>query len=176
MCEPTTTTLLYLSIASSAAQFVAQQQAANAQEASNKQTYDSQMVAYNANLANSNLMKQNEADILAEKKMANNAAASRDISKATVSAGENGVSGLSVDALLADLGGEAGRANATAESNYLMKDRAIEADRMNAWAGTANAVNSLKTPQGGDYIGTALRIGSEYTQYKTGTGAYRKTT
>lgn len=174
MCEPTTATLVYLSIASTAASIAAQQQAAKAQAAQNKSTYDSQMVAYNANLANANLMKQNEADQLSAKKIANNAAADRDMAKVTVSAGENGVSGLSVDALLADLGGEAGRANSTAESNYFMKDRAIEADRMNAWAGTANAVNSLKTPQSPDYIGAALRIGSDYTQYKTGTGAYRK--
>lgn len=175
MCEPTTTTLLYLSIASTAATLAQQQQAARAQARSNQQTYDSQMQAYNANLANANLMKQNEADILSAKKIENNAAATRDMSKVTVAAGESGISGLSVDALLADLGGEAGRANATAEVNYLAKDRAIEADRMNAWAGTANAVNSLKTPQGADYLGTALRIGSEYTQYKTETGAYRKT-
>jgi opacity protein-like surface antigen len=160
MCEPTTlaAAALAVSAASTAASVYSQQQAANAQAKANQQAYDSQMIAYNANIANANWMKTQEATQLSQKQIDNNSQARRDMARATVSAGESGVSGLSVDSLLAELGGKAGQANANAEVNYLARDRAIEMDRMNAWAGTASAINSLKTPTEPDYIGAGLRI------------------
>lgn len=157
---------LALSIASAAATAAAQDQAASAQAAANKQTYDSQMQAYNANIANANLAKQQEASATSAKIIENNAAARRDQSKALVSAGEAGVSGLSVGALLAELGGEAGRANTNAMANYEQRDRAIEMDRMNAWAGTTSNISALKSPQGADYIGAGLKIASAAYDYK----------
>ena len=156
MCEPMTV----LAIASVAAGAYAQQQQADAQTQANQRTYDSQMIAYNANLANANLLKTQEADVASQKMIENNAQGRRDMAKATVASGEAGVSGLSVDALLAELGGRAGQANTNVSVNYLQKDRAIETDKMNAWAGTASAINSLKTPVQPDYIGAGLKIGS----------------
>ena len=163
MCDPIV--IAALSIASTVATVDAQQKQANAQAKANQQTYDNQMVAYNANLANSNATKTQEAAVLSQKMIENNAQARRDMSRATVAAGEAGVSGLSVDSLLAELGGRAGQANATAESNFLARDRAIEMDRMNAWAGTSSAINSLKTPTEPDYIGAGLRIGNTANDY-----------
>lgn len=171
MCDPVTIAAVTLAVsaASTAATIDAQQKAADAQSAANQRNYDAQMVAYNANLANANLTKTQQADALSQKKIENNAIARRDMAKATVAAGEAGVSGLSVDALLSELGGNAGRANANAEVNYLNQDRAIEADRMNAWAGTSSAINSLKTPTQPDYIGAGLRIVGAYTDYRGAT-------
>lgn len=168
MCEPGTATmaLAIASAASTAATVYAQDQTAKAQAAANQRQYDAQMTAYNANIANANWMKTQEADNLAQKQIENNAQARREMAKATVSAGEAGITGTSVDALLAELSGNAGDANTTAEVNYLRRDRAIEMDRMNAWSGTASAINSLKTPQEPDYLGAALRIGTTYADYK----------
>lgn len=167
MCEPTTiaAAALALSAASTAATVYQQQQTANAQSKANQQSYDSQMIAYNANQANANWLKTQEADALSQKQIGNNAIARRDMSKATVASGEAGVSGVSVDALLAELGGRAGQANSTAEVNYLARDRAIEMDRMNSWSGTASAINSLKTPTEPDYLGAGLRIGASAASY-----------
>lgn len=165
MCDPVSLSLAALSVASTVATVDAQQKQASAQAKSNQQTYDNQMLAYNANIANANAMKTQEASVLSQKMIDNNAQARRDTSKATVAAGEAGVSGLSVDALLAELGGRAGQANATAESNYLARDRAIEMDKMNSWAGTASAINSLKTPVEPDYIGAGLRIANTANDY-----------
>lgn len=181
MCEPTTiaAAALAMSAASTAASLYSQQQAADAQAASNQRAYDAQMVAYNANilqgnreLENINLRKQQEAEDLSAKKIENNAQARRDMAKATTAAGESGVSGISVDALLAELGGKAGSANMAAETNYLRRDFALEMDRSNAytnrtnnWAQTASAINSLKTPVGPDYIGAGLRIGGSLATY-----------
>jgi opacity protein-like surface antigen len=168
MCDPVSiaAATLAVSAASTAATVYAQQQAADAQAKTNQRQYDAQMVAYNANQANANLMKTQEATATSQKKIENNAIARRDMARATVSAGESGVSGVSVDALLAELGGRAGTANANAEVNYLNRDRAIEVDRMNSWAGTASAINSLKTPVQPDYIGAGLRIADSGLSYQ----------
>jgi hypothetical protein len=165
MCDPVTATLV-ITAASAASSVYAQNQTAKAQTKANQQTYDSQIQAYNTNIANANLMKSQESDNLAVTKMTNNAKALRDESKATVAAGEAGISGLSVGGLLAELRGSAGSANMAAETNYLRRDSAIEQDRQNAWAGTANAINSLKTPQQPDYIGAGLKIAQAGVDYR----------
>jgi hypothetical protein len=165
MCDPVTATLV-ITAASAASSVYAQDQAAKAQSKANTQTYNSQMQAYNTNIANANLMKSQESDNLAVTKMENNTKARRDEAKATVAAGEAGVSGLSVGGLLAELRGSAGSANMTAETNYLRRDAAIEMDRQNAWASTASSINSLKTPQQPDYIGAGLKIAQAGVDYR----------
>ena len=183
MCEPTTLVAasLALTAASTAATVYSQQQAADAQAATNQRQYDNQMAAYNANiaqsntdLANLNRLKQQEAEDASAKKIGVNAEARRDMAKATVASGEAGVSGLSVDSLLAELGGKAGNANTNIETNYLRRDNALEMDRSNIyttktnnWAQTASAINSLKTPTQPDYIGAGLRIAGAGVQYQT---------
>lgn len=163
MCEPTT--MMVLSIASTAAGVYAQQQQANAQAAANKQAYENQMTAYRVNQANSQFSRVQEAENLAEKKVANNNAARRAQSTAAVSAGEAGISGLSVDALMAEIGGMAGRDNISAETNYLRRDQAIQTDMTNNWANTASAINKLETPKTPDYLGAALKIGTSYNTW-----------
>jgi hypothetical protein len=183
MCEPTTlvAAALALTTASTAATIYSQQQAADAQAATNQRQYENQMTAYKANLlqsnvdlANLNRLKQQEAEDTSAKKITANAETRRDMAKATVAAGEAGVSGLSVDALLAELGGKGGTANTNIETNYLRKDMALEQDRANIytsktnnWAQTASAINSLKTPVQPDYIGAGLRIAGAGVQYQT---------
>lgn len=156
-----------LSIASTAATLYGQQQAAKAQADANKAAYNNQMTAYRYNQAQNNFSRVQEAEGLAETKVANNAAAVRAMSRARAIAGEGGVTGLSVDALLADLGGRAGADNSNAEVNYLRRDNAIGADMTRTWAKTASEINTLKTPQQPDYFGAALRIGQAYNTYKS---------
>lgn len=163
MCEPTT--LMALQIASAVGGLYAQQQAANAQERANTQNYNNQMTAYRYNLANANATKVQEAENLAAKKMEINADVTRKQAAATVAAGEAGVSGLSVDALLAGIAGDGGRANTNAEVNYLRADRAIEADKMNSWSNAAGVIGSMKTPQSPDYLGAGLRIADAAYKY-----------
>lgn len=165
MCEPTT--MMVLTIASTAASLYQQQQTMKAQERYNQQTYNNQMTAYRYNQAQANFTRQQESENLAEQKITNNAASRRAESTATVAAGEAGVTGLSVDALLADLSGRSGRDNATAEVNYLRRDNAIQADAFNNWSQTASAINKLETPKAPDYLGAALKIGTAYNTYKT---------
>lgn len=164
MCEPTT--MMVLSIASSAASVYAQQQQQSAQEQANQRQYDNQMMAMRYNQANSNFTRVQENENLATQKVTNDAAARRATATAVTRAGEGGVAGLSVDALLADINARAGMDNTTAEVNYLRRDRAIQADAYNNWANTASAINKLETPKAPDYLGAALKIGGAVQSYK----------
>jgi hypothetical protein len=167
MCDPVT--MAVLTVASTASSLYAQQEAADAQADANRENYKNQMTAYRYNTANANATKVQESENLSAKKMEINADVMRKQATAAVAAGEAGVSGMSVDGLLASIGAEGGRAAANAEVNYLRTDRAIETDKMNMWAGTASNIGQMKTPTSPDYMGAALKIGTAVDKYKRGT-------
>ena len=150
----------------------AQNKSAKAQTETNQRTYDDQMIAYNFNMANANAQKSIEANDAASRKFDTTIRNQYDIARAKTASGESGISGLSVEALLADLSAAGGRANVNTEVNYLRRDNALEADKQNMWAGAANSINALKTPSAPDYIGAGLKIGeagtSYYGKYKEG--------
>ena len=164
MCEPTTA-LLVLSAASAAAGVYGQQQQAKAQNAYNDQQAKNTMEAYRANLAQTNLMQSQEHAAATQKINENNRAAEAAKATALVSAGESGISGLSVDALLANLSGEQARYNESVNQNYENASMAIDNQRTNAQVNAASQINSLKTPQSPDYLGAALRIGTAVYDY-----------
>lgn len=155
-----------------------QQKVARAQSETNQKTYDSQMTAYNFNLAKTNNQKTTEASDAAARKFDTTLRSQYDIARAKTASGESGISGLSVEALLADLGSAAGRANVNTEVNYLRRDQALEVDKMNMWSGAANTINSLKTPMSPDYISAGLKIadaGTTYAgKYQDGKTAFNK--
>ena len=165
MCEPTTA-MLALSVASTVAGVYGQQQQAKAQNAYNDQQAKNTMEAYRANLAQTNLMQSQEHAAATQKVNENNRAAEAAKAKALVSAGESGISGLSVDTLLADLSGGQSRYNESVNQNYQNASMAIDNQRTNAQVNAASQINSLKTPQSPDYLGAALRIGQATYDYK----------
>lgn len=165
MCE-LATALTALKVASAVGGLYAQQQQQRATERYNQATYDNQMQTYRYNQANSNFTRVQEAENLAQQKVTNDAAARRARSTATVSAGESGIQGQSVDALLAELSGMSGKDNSNAETNYLRRDQSIQADAYNNWTTAANNINRLETPKAPDYLGAALKIGTAYNDYK----------
>lgn len=164
MCIP----MAALQIMSSVGGLIAQQSAADQQAEANRRNYENQMTAYRYNLANANATKVQEAENLSAKKMEIGSDVARKQATATVAAGEAGVSGLSVDALMAGIMGDGGRANTNAEVNYLRADRAIEADKMNSWSGAASNIGQMKTPASPDFLGAGLKIGETVDKYKRG--------
>ena len=164
MCEPTTA-MLVLTAASSAATVYQQQQAADAQERSNQIQYQNSMraMAANVNQTNAEHMQQREAAM--QKLDENNMQARAAKSTAQVSAGENGISGMSVDALLSDLGNRQQHFNSAVTTNYQNAEVAINNQRENIGIDTASQINSLKTPAMPDYAGAALRIGTAAYDY-----------
>lgn len=140
------------------------------QQQANQRQYENSMTAYRGNLANIEVQRNQMQADAAQKVNENNAASRAAQSTATVSAGEAGVSGVSVGALLRDLAGQAGYDNTNVEENYLRNNAALNAKRENAYTATASEINSLKTPVNPDYLGAGLRLGqaglSAYGQYK----------
>lgn len=165
MCEPTTA-LLVLTAASTVASVYGQQQQVKAQNASNAQQAKNTMEAYRENLAQTNLMQSQEQAAASQKINENNRTAAAAKAKALVSAGESGISGLSVAALLADLSGEQSRYNESVNQNYENASMAIDNQRKNVQINAASQINQLQTPQAPDYLGAALRIGQAVYDYK----------
>ena len=164
MCNATA--MLVLNVASTVAGVYGQQQQAKAQKAYNDQQAKNTMEAYKANLEQTNLMQSQEHAAATQKVNENNRAAEAAKATALVSAGESGISGLSVDALLANLSGEQARYNESVNQNYQNASMAIDNQRTNAQVNAASQINSLKTPQSPDYLGAALRIGQAAYDYK----------
>lgn len=147
---------------------VGQQQQANAQEEANRRQYEATMRNYRANLAQVDLEKKQNADLATQKLMENNLRAREATATAVTSAGENGVSGISVDALVADIGTKRGTYNSSVRTNYDNTIVALNNQRENVYANAASQINSLKIPTPVDYFGAATKIGTAgYTYGKS---------
>lgn len=162
-----TTALAIATAASAAATAMAQRQAASAQSDANQRQYENTMRARSANINQTNLMQQQERAGSMQQLEENNMAARAARSTASVSAGESGISGLSVDALLSDLGTKQNRFGSSVATNYGNASMAIANQRENVGINAVSQINSLKTPEMPDYFGAALRIGNAaYKGYK----------
>jgi hypothetical protein len=137
----------------------AQNKQADAQTAANQQQYENDMNAYRNNLANLEVQRNQQQQDATEQINMNNQAGRQATATATVAAGEAGVSGTSVDALLAELAGRAAYDNVNVEENLLRQDHAINVQRENAHNGVVSQVNSYRTPTMPDYLGSGLKIG-----------------
>jgi len=163
-------TLTGLQMAASVGGLFAQMQQQQAQDAYNRQQYESSMQAWRQNQAYANIEKVTETANYAEQKLVNDSAMRRAMATAKVSSGEAGVAGLSVDALLADIGAKAGRDNTVALVNRERRNTAIDANSANNYAAMASQINSLQTPKQPDYLGAALKIGTANYDYTKATG------
>lgn len=163
-------TLTGLQMAASVGGLFAQMQQQQAQDAYNRQQYESSMQAWRQNQAYASLEKVTETANYAEQKLVNDSAMRRAMATAKVSSGEAGVAGLSVDALLADIGAKAGRDNTVALVNRDRRNVAIDANSANNYAAMASQINSLQTPKQPDYLGAALKIGTADYEYTKATG------
>jgi len=165
MCE-LTTILAIASVASAASSVVAQGQAADAQAATNQRQYENTMKAYRENVNQTNLMQQQEREGSLQKVEDNNMKARAAQSTATVAAGESGISGLSVDALMGDLSFDQNRYNSSVQTNFDRAEGAIRNQRENVYTSAASQINGLQTPAAPDYLGAGLKIAQAGYDYK----------
>ena len=163
--------MLAITALSAVGQVVAQKQQADAQAASNQRQYENTMQAYRENVNQTNLMQQQERENALQATEANGIKARAAESTATVAAGENGISGLSVDALLADINNKQGRYDTSVQTNFDRAQSAIQSQRNNVYSNAATTINSLQTPATPDYLGAGLKIGTGVYNYGKATGA-----
>lgn len=159
MCEPTTLTMMYISMASAAAGVVGQMQQANAQEASNAAQAKNLMESRVQNANQINLERVQAGDAAGQKLNANNMAM-REAQATTIA--RAGPSGLSVDALLADMGRKGATYNESVTANLDRTNLQLDNQLANVNNQTTSGFNQLKTPAAPDYLGAALKIGNAY--------------
>lgn len=169
MCDPVSITLATLQVAQTVSSLKGQMDTAKAQEKFNNKQRDQALIAMGENNNQINLAQEQQRQQAMSQVEQNNKAARDALSTAQVSAGENGVSGLSVDALMGDILGQQSMFNESVKQNYMGQVMANETSRRNVHTDASNLVNSLQPVAAPDYLGAALRIGQAGVQ---GYGAY----
>ena len=163
MCEPVTGTITmasvaaYASAASAAASLVVAQQQADAQSAANQRQSDSSRQAQVDNTNQITLQRTQQTDAASQKINANNTAMREAQATAVAHAGP---SGLSVDALIGDMGRKGATYNESVNENLVKVNQSLDNQQTNVNRNAASEINSLKTPNQPDYLGTALKIGT----------------
>lgn len=151
-------TMAALQIAGAAFSAIQGIQRQQAQEAANERQYQNSIRAYSANVNQTNLMAAQEREAAMQKLEANNQKARAAQARATTAAGESGISGISVDALLGDMTFDEGQYDSAVMTNYDRSITAINNQRENVYAKASSEINSLKTPEMPDYFGAGLKI------------------
>jgi hypothetical protein len=147
-----------LSAAGTVAGFVGQSQQAEAQQEYYKNNRDA------ANKAAVNTYAANQNRALQERKAASQETqqlqtdAVRARSTAEVAAGEAGVSGLSVDALIGDYYGQQGRYERTLDNNYQMQADYLRGEMDATQAQAEGRINSVQQGQKPSFADAAIRI------------------
>jgi len=152
MCDPITA----LTVASGVAGFVGQQQQAKAQASANKRTQA--LILQNQSLQIQSLQNAEDEDrVKTQESIINNQKAA-DAARATaaVSAGEAGVSGLSVDALLGDLTLQEAENRNDLMMSQDFRQRQRQLDREGIGITSQSQVNQMPTPQYPSFFEAAL--------------------
>lgn len=161
---------LAISAISTGASLYAQQQQASYQEDLNNRQAQNIETARRANLANIDAQKQQNLADAREQINKNTMAGRAATATAYTSAGESGVTGTSVDALIRELQGKAAWDNVSTETNYLRQDTALNTQRQNVNINSNSQLNSLTTPASPNYVGAIAQFGQSslniYSNYK----------
>lgn len=168
MCNPAA--LAVISAVSTGASVVAQQQQVNAQNRANRQQADNARTAMVDNLDQTMLARDEQQQAAGQRIEQINRDQAHAVATARVSAAGAGVSGLSVQALLADLAGQASANRSAVQTNFENQQRAGQIDRRNVATSARNTIAGLRSPTSPDYLGAALRIGNTIHDYRTNTG------
>lgn len=173
MCEPATLTAISIGLtaASGVASYVGQQNAAAAQEAANAQGRN--LAIQNQQLQIRALQNQeDEESRRAEEALRENSLAA-DATRATaaVSAGEAGVAGLSVDALLGDITRQESENKQDVLQTQDFGQRQRQLDREGLGITTQSQINQLPLVEYPSFFDTALQTGTaafgQYSDFKT---------
>lgn len=165
MCEPTA--LAIMSAATTGVQYIGEMQAAKAQEKANKRS--TELILKNQALQIQALQNQEDEDRsrTQEAIMDNQKAADAARAAAQVAAGESGVSGLSVDALMGDIFMQESQNKQDLLLSQDYRQRQRQLDREGQGITSQSQVNQLPLVDRPSLLGTALKAGID------GVGTYQ---
>lgn len=162
MCPPLAAIVPLLSFTAGAAQAVIGHQAAVAEADAQNQRHEQNRIEANRAAANQFAHQQNQ--ILQEQAVASqeleNAQAEGLAARATArtAAGESGIAGLSVDALLGDFHGQQGRFEQSLDTNFQQQESFLRAEMDATQSQNAARINSVPTAARPSFAGAAVRI------------------
>jgi len=157
MCEPATLTALALGAASAGSQVVGQRQMAKTQAKAQANASAAERQRYLQEVSSMRI-QQGQEEVAAAQRVNESARKAREArATARVSAGEAGVAGLSVDALINDLTREEASYNFATQQQLQMSNvnRTMQLDQ--AGLGFTNNMLRINKPiEGPDYLGAAI--------------------
>lgn len=145
-----------LSIGSTAASFAAQAGAASAQEEANAQANEQAREQMITDYDQMTRMGQQEVAAATQKQNQNQIDAAKARATTRVAAGEGGVGGLSVDALLRDLYGQEATIRDSVNQNLENTTSQLGYERQGVYTSGVNAINSRPIVQRPSALGAAL--------------------
>lgn len=134
--------------------------AASAQEEANEIAEQNARAARDANYDQLMALSNQEQAAAEQQIRENDIEALKATERAKTAAGESGVTGLSVDALLADMYGKQARFTDNVNQNLENREQQIAFEGGNIDRSFQSSVNSLPTPQPVDYLGPIAKAGS----------------
>ncbi len=155
MCEPTTI-LMATSLALSAAQARGQYQAQKGMNTRNRRAANQQL-EYNTAMNNVTRAQNQEDAAKAAEQLRRESAAKQATARAA--AAESGVAGLSVDAVLNELSGQAAEAQQQIDTNYARQALQQDATQVGLVAQHSNTLANLPANPYPDYLGMGLKLG-----------------
>ncbi len=157
MCDPVT---ISLAVAGAAASYVGQQQAASAQEASNASAR--QLSIQNQDIQIKSLQNAEDEDSrrASEALIDNQKSAQAARATAQVSAGESGVSGLSIDSLLQDLSMQESLNKQDILQTQDFGQRQRQLDREGVGITTSSQINQLPVVEYPSFLEHAASVGT----------------
>ena len=147
-----------ISAASTVAGFAAQQQQYEAQQQQYKNNRDAANKAAVNNYAANQHRQVQETAAASQEKQNLQMEGMQARSTALTAAGEAGVTGLSVDALIADYYGQEGRYERTLDNNHQMQADYLQGETEAVRAQTEGRINSVDQGQKPSFAGAAIRI------------------
>lgn len=159
MCEPSIILGAALSLAQTGAGLAAEKRNADAQRRANAQRAENVREATVENYAALQARREEERAAAGQKIEENQREALRARERARVAAGEAGVSGLSVDALVRDLGGQEARFAGAVRQNFDAFSAQTEREMEQAERGARAELRSMPEPTPPDYLGAGVRAG-----------------
>lgn len=143
--------------------FMAQNQAAKAQEAANKRAAQSAIVSANAQTQALHARELQEREAALQQKREVQSEARKAESRVVTSAGEAGITGLSLDSLLFDIGFTRGENERAIEANQDFTAEQLGRQAQGVRAQAAGRIASLPIVQRPSIFATGLQIAGQFT-------------
>lgn len=166
MCDPISIATVGIGIVSAGTGYMAQQEQYKTQKEVARQNAINASKATYAQYDNLNLRAVQEDVAMNQQKQQTMREEAQGSATAEVAASAAGISGLSVDHLMRDIAGQAGRASAALDTNQQFSRLYLQGEMKAAQSGGQNQINSMPVPEKPSILPALINV------FSTGVDAY----